>query len=509
MTITTGPSALRRGAPVALLGGFLTGAVIGATPAALIAGVVVGSVPLFAGGLALPAGHGLLVLLARRRRRARRAALPPRTALAVIESRDDVEVPPGAGDVRVRCGLAVAPDGAPAFRVTVTQDVEAVELPAHRPGRVVVVEYPPDRPWRARIVGRPTPVWERRLAASPRPDAGAWTPRAEEPREGRAVGWIRLLGLLLAAAAVVHLSRTDLLPDGPAEGSGMSGHGYLGLWCAVFGAVALTGYARHLLGVSKARRTVRTVGRIERVTTPRHGGSPRGGIPVVVSFRDPATGEEFAVTGDGEPGRRGERITAAWVGRRIGVHYPRGRPHAYRLTDGPEAPRSGPGGAHLALLAAYAGAVAAATVERGWPWALLGFAGPWAVLLAYRLPGTLRGIRHRADGLAAMEAVPARVVAVLRNVTTDEDGHTSTTVVPVVAFTTRAGTSVTAHCATGFPDPENAYGRKLTVHHRSDDPAEFVLDPEAARRSRGSGAVADVLGHLVVLAAAVVGAVAV
>ncbi|MFD8637164.1 hypothetical protein [Streptomyces sp. NPDC059533] len=85
----------------------------------------------------------------------------------------------------------------------------------------------------------------------------------------------------------------------------------LALWCGLFGVVALValvGYGRSPAGMTRAQRTVRVVGRIERVGEPRHGSSPSLAIPVVVSFRDPSTGEEFTVTNGGD---RGDRITAA------------------------------------------------------------------------------------------------------------------------------------------------------------------------------------------------------
>lgn len=100
----------------------------------------------------------------------------------------------------------------------------------------------------------------------------------------------------------------------------MGPHGYLALWCGAFGTIALVGYARSLAGMTPAQRAVRVMGRIERAREPRHGGSARDGIPVVVSFQDPSTGQEFTVTNDGD---RGERITTAWPGREIGVRYSR------------------------------------------------------------------------------------------------------------------------------------------------------------------------------------------
>ncbi|MFK0213491.1 DUF3592 domain-containing protein [Streptomyces sp. NPDC090298] len=281
-------------------------------------------------------------------------------------------------------------------------------------------------------------------------------------------------------------------------------HGYLALWCGVFGALALIGYGRSMAGRTRAQRTVTAVGRIERVREPRHGSSPSDGIPVVVTFHDPDTGEEFTVTDDGE---HAGRITTAWTGREIGVRYPRGRPHAYRLTTDPDGPGRGLGWPNFAVFLVYAGAVVVTAIERGWPWALFGFGGPWAVSGAYHLPGNLRRARRRIDTLESLSTAPGRVVAVLRRVSTDDDGHTSTTVVPVVSFTTREGVAVTAYCETGLPDPAGSYGRDVTIRYAPDDPAVLTLDAEAERRGWRWEMVLNVLTLVAVSATAVVGAV--
>ncbi|WP_380279881.1 DUF3592 domain-containing protein [Kitasatospora purpeofusca] len=285
----------------------------------------------------------------------------------------------------------------------------------------------------------------------------------------------------------------------------MGWHESLVLWCAVWGVVALIGFGRSLAGVTKAQRTVRLTGRIERVRAPRHGGSRNGGISVVVSYRDPASGQEVIVTNDGE---RGEMITAAWEGREIGVSHPRGRPHAYRFSNAPELPTRGLGLPGFAVFLVYAGLVALAAVDRGWPWALIGSGGPLAVLGAVQLPGAVRARNGRLDRLAAMEAVPGRVVAVLKDVSVDQDdGHTRTTITPVVSFTTRAGTAVTAHCTANLPNPAAAYGRDVTVHCTAADPAHFTVDRAAAQRSEKWDVTVHVLVIAVLAATAVAGVV--
>lgn len=284
----------------------------------------------------------------------------------------------------------------------------------------------------------------------------------------------------------------------------MGWHGYLVVWCGVFGTVALVGYGMSLAGMTRAQRAVRVEGRIERVGEPRHGSSPKDGIAVVVSFQDPSTGQEFTVANDGD---RGDRVSVAWTGREIGVHYPRGRPHAFRFTSDPSEGGRGLGLPTFAVFLVYAGLVVVAAIDRGWPWALVGFCGPWALSGVYHLPGNVRDRNRRLDALAAMAAVPGRVVAVLKSVSTDEDGHTSTRVVPVVTFTTLDGTAVTAYCESGLRDPAGSRGRDVTVHYSPDDPAVFTLDVGAERRSWKQDMAVNIVGLVVVVAAAVVGMV--
>ncbi|MEU9318441.1 DUF3592 domain-containing protein [Streptomyces sp. NPDC048295] len=280
---------------------------------------------------------------------------------------------------------------------------------------------------------------------------------------------------------------------------------FLVLWCAVWGAVAVVGFVRSLAGVTKAQRTVRLTGSITRVREPRHGGSRKGGISVVVSYRDPASGQEITVTNDGE---RGEMITPAWEGREIGISHPRGRPHAYQFSNTPKEPDRGLGWPGFAVLLVYVGLVVLAALEWGWPWALIGFGGTWAISGAVHLPGTVRAKNRRIERLAAMETVPGRVVAVLKDVSVDQDdGHTSTTITPVVSFTTREGTAVTAYCMSNLPDPVGACGRDVTVHYTPADPAEFTLDRAAEQRSEERGVTFGVLVFVVLVATAVVGMV--
>ncbi|MFJ4679395.1 DUF3592 domain-containing protein [Kitasatospora sp. NPDC088783] len=285
----------------------------------------------------------------------------------------------------------------------------------------------------------------------------------------------------------------------------MGWDGFLLLWCAGWGAVALVGATRSLAGVTKAQRTVRSTGRIREVGEPRHGASRTGGIPLVVDYPDPDTGRRVTVTDDEG---RGESVTAAWAGREIGVSHPRGRPREFRFTDAPERPARGLAGPAAALFAAYAGLVALAAVRWAWPWALVGGAGPWALSGLWYLPEAARDRRGKRARLAAMDAVPGRIVAVFRDVRVDpDDGSTLTTRTPVVAFTTRDGTAVTAHCTAHLADPARARGREVTVHHTPADPAEFTLDPAADRRSWGWDTAVHVIAVVLLAATAGAGAV--
>ncbi|MEU9221051.1 DUF3592 domain-containing protein [Streptomyces sp. NPDC048376] len=283
----------------------------------------------------------------------------------------------------------------------------------------------------------------------------------------------------------------------------MSHEGYLALWCAVFGTVALVGYARSLTGITAAQRSARVMGRIDRVREPRHGSSQRDGISVVVSFQDPYSGEQFTVTNDSD---HGERITAAWTGREIGVRYPRGRPHAYQFTSDPWASRHGLGWPNSALFLIYVGLGVFAAIDWSWPWALIAFGVPWTLSGVWYMPQSARAVRRRIAVLNSCPPVQGRVIAVLTDTDTDSEGGTFTSHTPVVAFTTHEGTAVTAYCPDGLPDAPASHGSEVTIHYDPDDPAVFTPNLASEDRSRlfdiTCGTVALTLG----VAAVVVGA---
>ncbi|MGW7531364.1 hypothetical protein [Amycolatopsis sp. NPDC054798] len=187
--------------------GFLTGLAIGASLCSLVVAIIVESVPLFVAGLGIALGYGLLVYLGGLPRRAREAAIPPTVALARIESlrAGGTET----GDLTVEFILTVAPHGAPSHRAAATLTVNLADLSDYRKGDVLVVSYPPDRPWKARIVSNPSPEWQRRA------ETAVIAPAAEStlvhpPLEGCAPGVFTLIGLLLGAGAILGLFRVEL-----------------------------------------------------------------------------------------------------------------------------------------------------------------------------------------------------------------------------------------------------------------------------------------------------------
>ncbi|QNP68647.1 hypothetical protein IAG44_03655 [Streptomyces roseirectus] len=271
MTISAGV-APRHGTPLDLLRGLLTGAVIGVSLAGFVVGVVVERVPLFVTALVLPAVYGLLVFLTGVPRRAREAAVVPCTALGVIE---DVEARAGrTTDVPVRFELTVVPDDAPAFRVRFSQDVHVSELPDYRPRGVVVVTYPPDRPWTARIVRRPTPRWEERAAAAFLDSAPGPVLESDE-REGCAAGLVTLLALLLGAAAVVLLFRADLFGSGAEAGAPAASRSETSVVTSADATVSL-GPGQSMLDPGELRRSVDALAR---------GGTGHEALSVVVRER--------------------------------------------------------------------------------------------------------------------------------------------------------------------------------------------------------------------------------
>ncbi|MGW0946533.1 DUF3592 domain-containing protein [Streptomyces sp. NPDC002623] len=259
----------------------------------------------------------------------------------------------------------------------------------------------------------------------------------------------------------------------------MRGHEVLEFWWAIPAGPALLGYARSLAGVTRAQRAVWVKARIVEVEQPAHGDSRKPGIPVTLTFQDPGTGQEFALS---NAGRHGDAIEEAWVGREVEVRYPPGQPLRFAVVLGGAEEQTGREGPDCAVMLLLLGLVIDASVRWGWPWALLGF-GTLLTAAAVRSPD-IRLVRARNALLASAVAVPARVVAVTRDVHTDnESGDDIVVHAPVIAFTTHEGVHVTVLSRGGIPDPGRSLHRALTIHYAPADPAVYTPDPAADRRS--------------------------
>ncbi|MFI1360652.1 hypothetical protein ACH4TV_44840 [Streptomyces sp. NPDC020898] len=209
MTITaSAPPTTTHGNPVALVRGFLSSCVCGAGLAAFAVGSAIEDVPLIIGSLVVPVVYGLLNWAAGAPKKARLAAVVPVTALAVIESLHATGSELSA-NVPIDFDLTVAPDDAPAFRVVMSDHINLVDVPDYRPRDIVVVEYPPDRPWKIRLVKKPTPDWQRR-AADAVLDSAPESTAVKEPPEGRAYGVTLAVGVLVGVAVVLLSFRAEL-----------------------------------------------------------------------------------------------------------------------------------------------------------------------------------------------------------------------------------------------------------------------------------------------------------
>ncbi|MEU3615465.1 DUF3592 domain-containing protein [Streptomyces sp. NPDC006872] len=283
----------------------------------------------------------------------------------------------------------------------------------------------------------------------------------------------------------------------------MRGHEVLEFWWVIPAALALLGYARSLAGVTRAQRAVWVKARVVAVEQPAHGASRKPGIPVTLTFQDPGTGREFTLS---NAGKHGDAIEEAWVGREVEVRYPPGQPLRFAVVLGGAEEQTGREGPDCAVMLLLIGLVIHATIRWGWPWALLGF-GTLLTAAAVRSPD-IRMVRARNALLASAVAVPARVVAVTRDVhTDDESGGNIVVHAPVITFTTHEGAHITALPDRGIPDPGRSLRRTLTIHYAPTDPAVYTPDPAADRRS-GALNIAFVVALLLAgTAAAVAGAV--
>lgn len=267
----------------------------------------------------------------------------------------------------------------------------------------------------------------------------------------------------------------------------MDGYELLELWWVVPTGLALLGYMLSFAGLTRAQRAVWAEARIVEVGQPAHGASKHPGIPVTVAFQDPSTGREFTFPNTGTrtsagtgTGKHGESVEEAWVGRKLEVRYPPGRPHRFRIALHPTIEKNGRVGPTCTVALLLIGLVIHATVIWGYPCALLGFG---ALLTAFAAASPdIRTARARDALLASSVAVPARVVAVTRDVYTDGEGDEIINHAPVVTFTTQEGTRVTVLSRDGIRDPSRSLDRALTIHYAPSDPALYTPDLAADRR---------------------------
>lgn len=272
----------------------------------------------------------------------------------------------------------------------------------------------------------------------------------------------------------------------------------LTVWCLGWAGVAGVGLWRYARVWSSG--TVRVAARVERVEAPRESGADAAaGVPVVLAFQNPATGEELRLP---TTGARNGTLTAAWEGRQVTVRFPAGHPYDFRIANGTGRQRD----LALPVVAAcfaWAGLVAhLALGDDGIGWIPLGFGAMVASLTTWAALTTHREGRRRRDLLSAAQEATARVVASLRSTHRDDDGHTHTSYVPVMAFTTADGRTVTAvsPAYTSRSQPHTA-GTEVAVRYAPADPSVFAFDLATDRRANGCGT-----GMLTVVAAAGVAA---
>ncbi|MFF6960236.1 hypothetical protein [Streptomyces sp. NPDC008317] len=202
--------------PAALLRGLLVGGAFGAGVAAIVVGGTIGKVAVWGSGIAALALLVLTTAAFSARHRVRRPVVERVKAVAMIESRRATSGE--YADVPVAFDLTVAPDDRPAFRAHVHRSVNLVDLPDFPVRGIVVVEYPPDRPWDVTIVSEPDAEWASRAARASL-DSAPESTRVRDPEKAGPWCAIAVLGMLAGAAVVVLVFRGDLFTDDPAKPS--------------------------------------------------------------------------------------------------------------------------------------------------------------------------------------------------------------------------------------------------------------------------------------------------
>jgi hypothetical protein len=274
------------------------------------------------------------------------------------------------------------------------------------------------------------------------------------------------------------------------------------LWCVGWAGVAGVQGWRYFRG---GAGVVRVLARVERVEVPREAGADRmDGVPVVIAFQDPGTGERLALP---TTGRRNGTVDAAWVGRQVTVRFPAGRPYEFKVAGGAGLRRE-LGLAVTAACLVYAALVARLAFGTGDPgWAPLGIGVMLAALMAWALAVTGRAARHRKALLATGAEATARVVAVAQSTHRDDDGHTHTRYSPVVTFHTPDGRAVTALSPDYVSGQAHTIGTETLVRYAPADPSIFAFDAREDGRAQGCGVVLVGFFGLAGLALTVVGVV--
>lgn len=247
------------------------------------------------------------------------------------------------------------------------------------------------------------------------------------------------------------------------------------------GVVVVVQLGRYLAG----GRGVRVGAQVVRVWAPGRRAPRRDGVPAEVAFTDPGTGREYVL---GVRGGLGGKLDAAWVGREVDVRFPAGKPEKFRVL-------SGPGGPNRELISIGVGGFVVAIVMVGrftsgngrFGWVMAGFGVLWVLISAATIVVAIREIAHRRALMGAPIAVPGRVVTLIESNHNGEDGESSHSYTPVVAFTTHEGREVLGISQVGNAGRRTWTGREVPVLYAPADPAVFRLDYATDRFSAGCG----------------------
>ncbi|TDD46984.1 DUF3592 domain-containing protein [Kribbella antibiotica] len=251
-------------------------------------------------------------------------------------------------------------------------------------------------------------------------------------------------------------------------------------WWVVPGGLAVLGYLLAFARLTPSQRAEWVDARIVDLESPDHRASKENGIPVTVAFRDPRSGQEFTLPNT--DGKHGFPVRAAWVGRELVVHYPKGHPEKFKIALDGEAESDGRSFPTFMTALLLLGLVIHAIVAWGHEWAFLGFGA--LLFLVGLFSRDLRGARLRGRQLADAIAVPAHVVAVTTDVYQDGEGSDIINHAPVIAFTTTDGRAALVQPLDNFPNPGKSLGMKFTLHYAASDPTVYTHNLDFDRKDR-------------------------